>query len=122
MAKKILVVDDEPHTMKMVVSRLKANGFDVITAENGVEGLEKAEKESPDLILLDILMPKMNGHETLSRLKESAETRSIPVIMFTAKGRVEDVERSSYAGAVDYIVKPFDPMVMLNKIKKALEE
>jgi DNA-binding response OmpR family regulator len=121
MAKKILVVDDEPHTVKMVESRLKANGFDVITAGNGKEGLEKAQKEIPDLILLDILMPEMNGHETLSRLKESAETKNIPVIMFTSKGQVEDVERSSYAGAVDYIIKPFDPIAMLDKIKKVLE-
>lgn len=121
MAKKILVVDDEPHTVKMVESRLKANGFDVITAGSGREGLKKAQEEAPDLILLDILMPEMDGHETLSRLKESAETKNIPVIMFTSKGQVEDVERSSYAGAVDYIIKPFDPIAMLDKIKKALE-
>ncbi|MGB2600260.1 MAG: response regulator [Candidatus Omnitrophota bacterium] len=121
MAKKILVVDDEPHTVKMVESRLKANGFDVITAGSGREGLKKAQEKAPDLILLDILMPEMDGHETLSRLKESAETKNIPVIMFTSKGQVEDVERSSYAGAVDYIIKPFDPIAMLDKIKKALE-
>ncbi|MFQ5951841.1 MAG: PleD family two-component system response regulator [Candidatus Omnitrophota bacterium] len=120
MAERILVVDDEPHTVKMVESRLRANGFDVITAQNGAEGLEKARAESPDLILLDIIMPEMNGHETLSKLKESEETKSIPVIMFTSKGQVEDVEKASYAGAVDYIVKPFDPIALLNKIRKAL--
>ena len=121
MAKRILVVDDEPHSVKMVESRLRANGYDVITAGNGAEGLEKARKEAPDLILLDIVMPQMNGHETLSKLKESSETKSIPVIMFTSKGQVDDVERATYGGAVDYIVKPFDPIMMLNKIKKALE-
>ena len=121
MAKRILVVDDEPHSVKMVESRLRANGYDVITAGNGAEGLEKARKEAPDLILLDIVMPQMNGHETLSKLKESSETKSIPVIMFTSKGQVDDVERATYGGAIDYIVKPFDPIMMLNKIKKALE-
>ena len=121
MAKRILVVDDEPHSVKMVESRLRANGYDVITAGNGAEGLEKARKEAPDLILLDIVMPQMNGHETLSKLKESSETKSIPVIMFTSKGQVDDVERATYGGAIDYIVKPFDPIVLLSKIKKVLE-
>jgi DNA-binding response OmpR family regulator len=121
MAKKILVVDDEPHTVKMAESRLRANGYDVITAGNGAEGFQRAKEEKPDLILLDVIMPQMNGYETLGKLKEEKETKSIPVIMFTSKGQVDDVERASYGGAVDYIVKPFDPIVMLNKIKKVLK-
>ncbi|MFQ5951840.1 MAG: response regulator [Candidatus Omnitrophota bacterium] len=121
MATKILIIDDEPSVVKMVEFRLKKDGFDVITAQNGAEGLEKAKAESPDIILLDILMPEMDGHETLLRLKDSAETRSIPVIMLTAKGQIEDIERSSKEGAMDYISKPYDPVVLLSKIRKALE-
>jgi twitching motility two-component system response regulator PilH len=121
MAKKVLVVDDEPSVVKMVVFRLKKEGLDVVIAQNGTEGLEKAKAETPDLILLDVTMPGMSGHEVLVKLKESAETKSIPVIMFTAKGQVEDVERSSREGAVDYIAKPYDPVTLLGKVKKALE-
>ena len=121
MAKKILVVDDDPHIVKLVESRLKANRYDVITAKNGIESLEKANKEKPDLIILDILMPEMDGYQTLRELKESAETKSIPVIMFTAKGQSEDVEKSYELGASDYIVKPFTPVTLLEKIHKALK-
>ena len=122
MAKRVLVVDDEPSVVKMVEFRLKKEGLDVIVAQNGTEGLEKAKKEIPDLILLDVTMPGMNGHEVLAKLKEMPDTKSIPVIMFTAKGQVEDVERSSREGAVDYIAKPYDPATLLGKVKKALEE
>ncbi len=120
MAKKVLIVDDEPSVVKMVEFRLKKEGLDVIIAKDGIEGLEKAEKETPDLILLDVTMPGMNGHEVLIKLKESDGTKSIPVIMFTAKGQVEDVERSSREGAIDYIAKPYDSTTLLSKVKKAL--
>ena len=121
MAKKVLVVDDEPSVVKMVAFRLKKEGLDVVIAQNGTEGLEKAKAEIPDLILLDVTMPGMNGHEVLVKLKELDETKSIPVIMFTAKGQADDVERSSREGAVDYIAKPYDPVTLLGKVKKALE-
>ena len=120
MAKKILIVDDEPHIIMMVRSRLIANGFAIITADNGVMGFETAKQEQPDLIILDVLMPEMNGIETLIKLKATEETKNIPVIMFTAKGQSEDVEKAQAAGAVDYIVKPFSPPVLLEKVNKAL--
>ncbi len=120
MPKKILVVDDEPHMVMVVKSRLMANGFDVITAGNGLIGFETAKKEQPDLIILDVLMPELNGYETLLKLKGTEETKAIPVIMFTAKSQIEDVERAQAAGACDYIVKPFSPPVLLEKIRNAL--
>ncbi|MCK5450814.1 MAG: response regulator [Candidatus Omnitrophica bacterium] len=120
MAKKILVVDDEPHIVLLVKSRLKANGFEVVTAENGLMGYEKAKEEHPDLIILDVLMPELNGYETLLKLKSDEETKNIPVIMFTAKSQIEDVEKAQEAGACDYVVKPFSPPVLLGKIKNVL--
>ena len=119
--KKILLVDDEIQLADMVKMRLEANNYDVITASGGIEGLEKAEKDDPDLILLDILMPGMDGYQTLEKLKENSETKSIPVIMLTAKGQADDLTRSVSLGAIDYVVKPFSPVKLLEKIKRALQ-
>lgn len=119
--KKILLVDDEIQLADMVKMRLEANNYDVITASGGIEGLEKAEKDNPDLILLDILMPDMDGYQTLEKLKENSETESIPVIMLTAEGQADDLTRSVSLGAIDYVVKPFSPVTLLEKIKTALQ-
>jgi len=122
MAKKILIVDDEPNIVRMVENRLKVSGYTVLCAENGVVGIEKASAEKPDAILLDVLMPEMDGFETLKKLKAQPITSNIPVIMFTAKGQGMDVEQAAALGAVDYIVKPFTPIVLLEKIKQALNK
>jgi len=82
---KILLVDDEPQLVVLASGRLKANGYDVITAPNGIVCLEKAKKELPDLILLDMMMPKMDGYQTLEKLKEDESTKQIPVVVFSAK-------------------------------------
>ena len=121
MAKKILVVDDEPSLVMMVESRLKANRYGVIIANNGIECLEKAQTEKPDLILLDIMMPEMDGFQTLEKLRENNQTKSIPVIMLTAKSQLDDVNKAANLGVTDYIVKPFSPVVFLEKIHKALK-
>ncbi len=121
MAKKILVVDDDQNLLKMVESRLQANGYAVITARDGQEGLEKAKAEMPNLILLDIIMPRMDGREALKKLRENDETKSIPVIMLTVKGEVDDIVQSLvHNGAIDYIVKPYVALDFLAKIKNAL--
>jgi len=121
MQKKILIVDDEPHILKMVENRLKFSGYETITAQDGNEGLKKAQEQKPHLILLDILMPGMNGFQTLKKLKEQEDTRNIPVIILTAKGQPQDVEEAINLGASDYVVKPFTPIVLLEKINKVLE-
>lgn len=122
MAKKILVVDDEINLLKLVESRLKATGYEVITARDGKEGLEKAKTEKPDLILLDIIMPGMDGREALKKLKLNEDTKSIPVVMLTVKGEPEEIVDSLvYSGAVDYIVKPYTADVFLRKINNALQ-
>ncbi len=121
MDKKVLVVDDEPHIIKLVESRLKANGYAVITASNGLEGYEKAKAQKPDIILMDITMPQMSGKDALKKLKEDKETASIPVIMLTGRSGADDiVECLTKGGALDYVVKPFMAEDFLNKINTAL--
>ena len=121
MAKKILVVDDEVELIKALQIRLKAAGFEVIVACDGQEGLDKAQKEKPDLILLDIQLPKMDGYQTLVKLKSLQETKSIPVIMLTAKSQVGDVEKAISKGASDYMVKPYSHLTLIEKIRRTLQ-
>ncbi len=117
---RILVVDDEADIVSTVEYRLKFNEFDVITAANGKEGLEKTEKEKPDLILLDINMPVMGGHEMLEHLKNHPELKDIPVIMLTAFSDARDVAKAAELGVVDYITKPFDFTDLMAKISNVL--
>ena len=122
MGKKILVVDDEPHLAEMMANRLRASHYDVVTALTGHEALDRVEGEKPNLILLDILMPDMDGYQVLRRLKEKDETRRIPVIVLTVKKWSEDIKRAVEGGASDYIVKPFDPRALLQKIEGVLKK
>jgi|PlaIllAssembly_1097288.scaffolds.fasta_scaffold891668_1 DNA-binding response OmpR family regulator len=121
MAKKILLIDDDLKIIKLVESRLKANGYDVISAKDGKSGIEKAKRESPDLILLDIMMPEIDGYQVIERLKKEEDTKSIPVVMLTAKRDLEDIDKSmNVFGAVGFISKPFSPAELLQQIKNAL--
>ncbi|MBI1870092.1 MAG: response regulator [Chlamydiae bacterium] len=122
MGKKILIVDDELDYAFMVQGRLEHNGYDVFIAEDGEEALKKATREKPDVILLDILMPIMDGYTTLKKLKSQNETKDIPVIMFSAKGQPEDLAQAKTFRAFDYIIKPFDPPELLGKIEKAMKK
>jgi DNA-binding response OmpR family regulator len=117
---KVLVVDDEADIVSTVQYRLEFCEFEVVTATNGKEGLEKAANEKPDIILLDISMPVMNGHEMLERLKNSPELKDIPVIMFTAFSDAKDVAKAVELGVADYVTKPFDFTDLVGKITKVL--
>lgn len=117
---RVLVVDDEVDIVSTVKYRLEFCEFEVITATNGKEGLEKAATEKPDIILLDISMPIMNGHETLERLKNSPELKDIPVIMFTAFSDAKDVTKAVELGVTDYVTKPFDYTDLIAKITNIL--
>lgn len=117
---RVLVVDDEADIVSTVQYRLEFCEFEVITAANGKEGLEKAANEKPDLILLDISMPVMNGHKMLERLKNSPDLKDIPVIMLTAYSDAKDVAKAADLGIVDYITKPFDFTELMGKISNAL--
>ena len=118
---KILVVDDEPDYVSTVQCRLEWCHFEVITAVNGQEGLEKTINEKPDLILLDTSMPVMNGHEMLEHLKKNPELKNIPVIMVTALCEPQDITTASSFGIADYIAKPFDFTELMEKIANALD-
>jgi len=118
---RILLVDDEPDLVDTIQCRLQANSFDVITASNGKEGLEKAAKEKPDIILLDKNMPIMNGHEMLEQIRKRPETKDIPVIMCTALCEAQDIAAASVYGIADYVTKPFDCTELVEKITNALE-
>ena len=119
--KKILVADDEPEIVD-IVKRMLEDEYEVITAYDGKEALEKAKKEKPDLILLDILMPKLDGWETLKKLKEDEELKNIPVSMLTALPLTpEDAKEKPIDKIENYIVKPFTKETLLKKIKDVFE-
>lgn len=120
MPRKILMIDDETDLIKVIHARLAGIGCDFISAENGIEGLVRAAKEKPDLILLDVMMPKMDGLDVLKKLKNGADTRSIPVIMLTAKDDIKSISASKELGAVDYIVKPFNQEGLVASVEKYL--
>jgi two-component system alkaline phosphatase synthesis response regulator PhoP len=117
---KILVVDDEVYILHILDFSLGAEGFEVITANNGELAVEKAKQEMPDLIVLDIMMPVLDGYETCRRLKRESETKHIPVILLTAKGREVDKRLGFEVGAVDYIIKPFSPNRLIGRIQEII--
>jgi len=118
---KILIVDDEIDIVNTVQYRLKSCDFDVITANDGKEGLEKVISEKPDLVLLDINMPIMDGHEMLERIRSRPDLKNIPVIMLTAYSDRRDISKAADLGIEHYVTKPFDFTDLMEKISKALE-
>ncbi len=120
-AARILVADDDPDILRLVSKILRHNGHEVITANDGLECIAKAEDELPDLILLDNAMPNMDGQEALVRLKRLKKTEKIPVIMVTAFGDEQNLADARKGGALQYIVKPFDYHVLVEKIAQTLK-
>ncbi|WP_083461711.1 response regulator [Thermanaerothrix daxensis] len=120
MAEKILVVDDDLETLRLVGLMLQKQGYHVVTAASGEEGLQVAVREQPDLILLDIMMPGLDGFEVTRRLRQNPETSSIPILIFTAKSQVEDKVEGYEAGADDYLTKPIHPAELIAHIKALL--
>jgi two-component system KDP operon response regulator KdpE len=115
--KAILVVDDEPHIIEAVSMNLELEGFQVSVASNGYEALKKVTKELPDLVILDVMMPKIDGFETLKNIREVS---TVPVIMLTVKGEEADRVKGLDLGADDYITKPFSPKELVSRIKAVL--
>lgn len=120
--KRILVVDDETQLVEMLKMRLEAGGYQVLSALDGQEALDKARKEKPDLIILDLMLPKIDGYKVCRMLKFDEKYKSIPIILFTARAQQEDVKLGTEVGADAYITKPFDPPALLGKIKELLKE
>jgi two-component system alkaline phosphatase synthesis response regulator PhoP/two-component system response regulator VicR len=118
MPKKILAVDDERHIVRLVQINLQKEGYEVVTAGNGREALEKVKSEKPDLIVMDVMMPEMDGFEALENLKADEATAQIPVIMLTAKAQDADVFSGWQKGADLYLTKPFNPSELLTFVKR----
>ena len=116
----VLMIDDESNSRKVVKLLLEREGYRVLTAPNGEEGLILAKVEQPDVILLDVIMPKMDGYETLRRLRGDQDMHEIPVIMVTAKGTEHDIAASFRLGAVFHVEKPYETKDLLQKIQVAL--
>ena len=122
MAKKILVADDEPDVVKVLSMRLKAHGYEVIAAFDGLQAVREAYKERPNLILLDIMMPFGDGYTVFENLKRSVQIRLIPVIFISALPPREVEEKVAQLGAQGFIAKPFDSKELVAKVKKVLGE
>jgi len=121
MAKKILFIEDEPDQIAMVGMRLEAVGYEMLSASDGKEGLKKVSEEKPDLILLDMIMPKMDGLEVCRRLKETPDTAGIPVIVITATGEKDAEKRCRDCGAEDFVKKPYESKNLVAKIEALLK-
>ena len=122
MPKKIMVVDDEPYIARVIKFKLEQEGYIVISANDGITGLNKIREEKPDLVLLDVMMPGMTGYEVCQKIKGDAELAGIPVVILTAKGQERDREQGFSMGASDYITKPFSPNRLLELVKSIVGE
>jgi DNA-binding response OmpR family regulator len=121
MAKKILLIDDEQQMTDMLSMRLEANGYDIVTAHDGQEGLDKARSVKPDLIILDLMLPKIGGYKVCGLLKKDARFAKIPIIIFTARAQEGDITLGKELGADAYLTKPFDAGALLAKISELLQ-
>lgn len=120
MKKRILIVDDEVEIVDLLKSSLLENNFDVLEASNGLEGLEKARREKPDLMVLDLMLPKIDGYKVCGLLKRDPRFSRTPIILFSARAQEEDQKLGEEVGADAYITKPFQSEVLLNKIRELL--
>lgn len=119
---RILIAEDERDIRELVAISLRGlGGFEVTQAANGVEAVERARAEHPDLILMDVRMPKMTGYEACRQLKESAETQDIPIVFLSAKGQESEIQQGLTVGAVQYILKPFAPDELVREVRSLLK-
>lgn len=122
MAKNILIVEDDKFLRELIAEKLESEGYKTSEAIDGEEGMKKITKEKPDLVLLDLILPGIDGFEILSRIKDNPELAKIPVVILSNLGQKEEVERGLKMGAVDYMIKAhFTPREIIDKIKKILK-
>jgi DNA-binding response OmpR family regulator len=121
-AKRVLVVDDEQDIVAALKFRLEASGYEVIPSYDGEDGLQKARSVSPDLIISDVMLPKIDGYKMCSLLKKDSRYASIPVIMLTARAQENDKQTGVQAGADIYLTKPFESHVLLTHVRQLLKE
>ena len=121
-SKKILIVDDEPGVVEIVRVNLEWEGYDICEAFDGQEGWDKVRSEKPDLVILDVMMPRMSGLELLERIEADPHICGVPVIMLTVRARDMDIIQALEKGAVEYLTKPFEPINLVRVVRKTLEE
>ena len=116
--KRILVADDDPVILRLIQVNLELEGYQVLTANNGEEAVATATSETPDLVILDIMMPRMDGYQTCERLKADETTKDIPVVFLSAKAQQADIEKGKSYGVEEYLTKPFDPTELLEVVER----
>ncbi|MCP4070430.1 MAG: response regulator [Hyphomicrobiales bacterium] len=122
MTKSILIVDDEPNIVISLEYIMKNAGFNVVVAYDGEEALEKVKENVPDLVILDVMMPKLDGFEVCKRIRENPAWKSVRIVMLTAKGRDSEREKGLSFGADDYLTKPFSTRDILQRVKEILAQ
>jgi DNA-binding response OmpR family regulator len=122
MSKKILIADDEPNIVAAIEFLLQQSGYEVHVAQNGEEALELVEAQVPDLVLLDVMMPKKSGYEVCTRIRERADWRHIKIVMLSAKGREAEVNKGLSMGADLYVTKPFSTRELMARIRGLLDQ
>jgi Response regulator containing CheY-like receiver, AAA-type ATPase, and DNA-binding domains len=122
MAKKILIVDDEPDILMLLKIRLESQNYNTIQARDGEEALEKVEQHDPDLVVLDIMMPKVDGYAVFKKMRADPKHRDIPIIILTASIEIDDARKCIAEGAEAFLRKPFKPEIFLGLIKGLLKE
>ncbi|MCK4274797.1 MAG: response regulator [Dehalococcoidales bacterium] len=120
MEKKILVIEDDPAISRLVDYSLRHEGYTVLSASNGLEGIRKAHNEAPDLIILDVMLPGMDGFEICHRLRAETDTAQLPILMFSAKAQEVDKDTGLKVGADDYLPKPAAPVEIVSRVEKLL--
>ena len=122
MAKRVLVIEDDPATVLLISYILKEQGYKVLTALNGIEGFRKAVEQEPDLVILDIMMPEVDGFKICRALRREDRTSHLPILMFSAKARQIDKDAGLSAGADDYLTKPADPSEIVSRVDRVLAQ
>ena len=118
--KRILICDDDPAILRVLQVNLEVEGYTTLLARHGEEALDVAANENPDLIILDIMMPRLDGYQTCERLKANDSLKDIPVVFLSAKAQQSDIEKGKTYGVADYLTKPFDPDVLVETIERLL--
>jgi CheY-like chemotaxis protein len=116
--KRILVADDDPVILRLIQVNLELEGYQVLTANNGEEAVATATAEHPDLVILDIMMPRLDGYQACEQLKAEAATKDIPVVFLSAKAQQSDIEKGKTYGVDEYLTKPFDPTELLDVVER----
>ena len=120
MNKKILVIEDDPNALRFIEYTLEQEGYQVSSAKDGLEGIKKVQDKHPDLIILDIMLPGLDGYDVCQRLRQKPETSLLPILMLSAKARQDDRDIGLKMGADEYLTKPADPSTIVEKVKTLL--